>query len=784
MKFSESWLRSVYDPGLDTAALSHLLTMAGLEVEQTERAAPDFSGVVVGEIVAIEAHPGADRLRVCRVNVGREVLQIVCGAPNARVGMRVPCATVGASLPQMKVERATMRGVESHGMLCSERELGVGDDNDGLMSLGDETVVGDDVRNALDLDDTLFTLKLTPNRGDCLSIYGLAREVAALMGETVDLRWPSPVVPVHDERRNISLEAGAACPRYCGRVIRRVDGQAATPPWMARRLKRSGVRPISALVDITNYVMLETGQPLHAFDIANLQGGIRVRFARSGERLRLLDGREIDLAPNHLVIADESRSVALAGVMGGDASGVSAQTSTVFIESAFFSPEAVAVASRGLEVNSDAAHRFERGVDFELASRAMERASELVLQICGGEPGPVAEALDDLPLRPATLLRPDRVRSLIGIDMTSEAMASLLRRLGIGVEPKGELLAVTPPSFRFDLAIEVDYVEEVARVHGYDAIPPKLPIGRSGMLPNSERMRTVADVKRAFAQRDYFEVVTFSFVDRQIETDFSGHAEAVALANPIASHLSVMRTSLLGSLVECVRFNIARKLDRVRIFEVAACYSRAGAEYEQTERIAGIACGSALPEQWGDGGRGVDFYDIRGDLEAVVGARRLSFVAGSHPAFHPGQTAQVVCDGQPAGWIGALHPRLLQQYELPVATVGFELAAGAVCSRAVPKFEPVSRFPLVRRDLAIFVDVGISAADVCNEILASGAPLVVEATLFDVYRGKGVPEGRKSLAFRVLLQDTEKTLTDQEVEALIQQIINNLIKKQGATLRI
>lgn len=783
MKFSESWLRSVYDPALDSAALSHLLTMAGLEVEHAERAAPEFSGVIVGEIVAVDAHPDADRLRVCLVNSGSEVLQVVCGASNTRVGMRVALATVGASLPDMQIKRATMRGVASSGMLCSERDLGIGDDHDGLMELGGEAVVGDDIRNALELDDTLFTLKLTPNRGDCLSIYGLAREVAALMGDTANLTWPGPIAPVHDLRLNVSLEAGAACPRYCGRVIRHVDGQAATPAWMVRRLKRSGIRPISALVDITNYVMLETGQPLHAFDIAMLQGGIHVRFGKPGEKLRLLDGREIDLAPSHLVIADEARPVALAGVMGGDASGVSAQTSTVFIESAYFAPEAVAVASRGLEINSDAAHRFERGVDFDLASRAMERATELVIQICGGEPGPVVDAMGNLPGRSQTLLRPEHVRSVIGIDMASDAMAALLRRLGIDVEPKGQLLVVTPPSFRFDLAIEVDYIEEVARVHGYDAISPTFPIGRPGMLPKPERIRPAMDLKHAFVQRDYFEVVTFSFIDRQIELDFAGGDEAVELENPIASQLSVMRTSLLGSLVECVRFNIARKLDRVRIFEVAACYSRTGAGYAQVERIAGLAFGSALPEQWGDGGRGVDFYDVRGDLEAVLGVSRLSFVAGSHAAFHPGQTARVLFDDRPAGWVGALHPRLLHRYELPATAVAFELDVDTICLRRLPSFEPVSRFPPVRRDLAVIVDIGVSAASVRKDILVSGAPLVAEATLFDVYRGKGVPEGRKSLAFRVLLQDTEKTLTDADVEALIQTIITNLKQKQGATLR-
>lgn len=784
MKFSESWLRSVYNPAIDSEALSHLLTMAGLEVEQADRVAPEFSDVVVGEISSVEAHPNADRLRVCRVNVRDRTLQVVCGAPNVRVGMRVPCAVPGARLPAMTVEQVSMRGVDSFGMLCSQHELGIGDDQSGLFDLGSDAAVGEDVRKVLDLDDTVFTLKLTPNRGDCLSIHGLAREVAALLGETPSLPAVPAIVAQHDERRAIRLEAGDACPRYCGRVIRGVDAKAATPGWMARRLQRSGVRPISALVDITNYVMLESGQPLHAFDLRNVQGAIRVRFAQPGEKLKLLDGREIDLSTTHLVIADETRPVALAGVMGGEASGVSDDTTAVFLESAYFSSEAVAVASRGLEINSDAAHRFERGVDYELAPRAVERATELVLAICGGSPGPVVEAAGGLPKRAAVEVRPERVRSVIGIEMASEAMAALLERLGVGVERLQDRLLVTAPSFRFDLGIEVDYAEEIARVYGYDNIPASLPSGRPSMLASSECEHSIDAIKRAIAGRDYYEVVTYSFVDRELELDFAGRADAVALVNPIASQMSVMRTTLLGSLVESLRFNVARKQERVRLFEVAACYERSGGAFVQSERIAGIAYGSALPEQWGDGGRGVDFYDVRGDLEAVFGPRRLSFVAGEHPAFHPGQCAQILCAGRAAGWVGAVHPRLLQKYELPAATVAFEIDATSVRAADVPVHGRISRFPPVRRDLAVVVDASVRADRIRDEILFSGAPLAIEATLFDVYRGKGVAEGRKSLAFRVLLQDTEKTLTDQEVDALIRKIISNLEQKQGATLRL
>ncbi len=783
MKFSEHWLRSIVDPQLTSPELAHLLTMAGLEVETRDRVAPEFEHVVVGHVTAIQPHPNAERLHLCTVDVGTETLQIVCGAPNVRGGMKVACALVGAQLPTLTIAKAKVRGIESAGMLCSARELGLGENHDGILDLGGDAQPGSDVRRYLDLDDFVLTLKLTPNRGDCLSIRGLAREIAALTG--AQPQWPKvSSIPAHTtEQVAVQLQAGDACPRYCGRVVRGFNAGVSSPAWMVRRLERGGVRPISAVVDITNYVMLELGQPLHAFDLDRLQGDVRVRFASSGERLRLLNGRELDLGAAHLIISDEAGPLALAGVMGGETSGVSAETVAVFLESAFFAPDVVAQGARGLELSSDASHRFERGVDFAATREAIERATELMLQICGGEAGPVTEAALALPPRATIQLRSERVRRVLGIEIGMQETATALRRLGLEVAEREGILDAIPPSFRFDLAIEEDLIEEVARIYGYERIAPSLPTASLPMLPLAESKLEVHTLKQMLAARDYFEVVTFSFVDRQLELDFAGREDAVALANPIASQMSVMRSSLIGSLVECTRFNIAHKQDRVRVFEIAGCFMSAAGELCQVERLAGLCYGLAGPEQWGASARPVDFFDVRGDLEALFGPERLSFMAATHPAFHPGQCERVSIDGKPAGWLGALHPRWAQKYEFPSAPVGFELDLVVVSSVPIPRFEPVPRFPPVRRDLALFVDESIPAEALLATMRVAGQPLLSDVVLFDVYRGRGVPEGRKSLAFRVLLQDTEKTLTDAGVDEVIQKLVDILNKKHGSTLR-
>ena len=783
MKFSELWLRSIVDPPLESEALAHLLTMAGLEVEEREPVAPSFDRVVVGKVTGVGPHPQADRLRVVNVGIGSESLRIVCGAPNVRVGMKVACALVGAHIPKTTIRAATVRGVESAGMLCSAAELGLSVEHEGLLELEDDAPLGLDLRTYLELDDFVFTLKLTPNRGDCLSMRGLAREVAALTG--AQPKWPPlPTIPARVfERREIRLEAPDGCAVYCGRVIRGLDSNAPTPAWIKRRLERSGLRPISAVVDITNYVMLELGQPLHAFDLDRLQGDVRVRFARTGERLHLLNGREVTLDAAHLVIADDFVPLALAGVMGGDPSSVTARTQAVFLESAFFTPNVVARAARTLELASDASHRFERGVDFEITPAAIERATELVLQICGGAAGPVTEARGQVPPRPPIRLRAERVRRVLGVDISAQQALAALRRLGLDVEGEGDDHRVRPPSYRFDLAIEEDLIEEVARVHGYDAIAPSLPAARLPMMAVPERKLHLLELKRGLVGRDYFETINFSFVDRQLEMDFAGCAEPVALVNPIASQMSVMRSTLLGSLVECVRSNVARKQDRVRIFETAACFLPAAEGFRQVDRIAGLCFGLAAPEQWGLTARLVDFFDVRGDLEALFGPHRMRFTPATHPAFHPGQCARVFVDNRQAGWLGTLHPRLTQKYELPNAPAGFELDIDAVGDLPLPDYQLLTRFQAVRRDLALLVDEGVPVEALLAAIRSAAGRLLADVGLFDVYRGKALPEGKKSLAFRVLLQDTEKTLTDADVDDVVRSIVTVLEKNQGAMLR-
>jgi len=777
MKFSESWLRTFVDPPLDSDALAHLLTMAGLEVEANDPVAPAFRGVVVGEVLGVEKHANADRLRVCRVDVGDAVLDIVCGAPNVAVGMKVPCARVGAVLPGIEISATKVRGVQSNGMLCSARELGLGEAHEGLLALPADAKVGLDIRTLLDLDDRLMTLKLTPNRSDCLGMLGLAREVAALTSVDAKLPAPTAVAPKVADAIPVRLEAGAACPRYCGRVVRGVDARAQTPDWMKRRLERSGVRPISVLVDITNYVMLELGQPLHAFDLARLQGSVRVRFARAGERLRLLNGRDVELHEGHLVIADDAAAVALAGVMGGEASGVSDDTVDLFLEGAHFAPETIALASRGLELPSDAAHRFERGVDFAIPAAAVERATALVLELCGGAPGPLADVRGDLPVRTPIRLRPQRANRVLGLDLSAREMAAMLGRLGLVVCATDGTIEATPPSFRFDLAIEEDLVEEIVRVYGFENVVPTLPVVGQRMLPLTETRADPYDLRRALAARDYHEVITFSFVDRDWEEDFGNVAQAPILANPIASQMSVMRTTLLGSLVDAVRFNAARRHERIRLFELAACFTAEADGYGQVERFAGVCCGPAFPEQWGVPSRDVDLFDVRADIEALVAPRPVRLEPAPHPAFHPGQSARVLVNGRPAGWLGALHPRLQQKYELARAVVAFEVDAAVFRERPLPTFAAVPRFLPIRRDLAFILNESVSAEAVAASLRASGESTLVEVALFDIYRGRGVPDGKKSLAFRVLLQDTEKTLTDAEVEEVVRRL-SEIIKEE------
>lgn len=783
MKFSENWLRSWADPALSSAELGHQLTMAGLEVEEATPAAPAFNDVVVAEVLEVVKHPNADRLNVCQVNVGEAApLTIVCGAPNVAVGLKVPCARIGAKLPgDFNIKQAKVRGIESFGMLCSAKELGLAEESNGLWLLPADAPVGKTLREYLDLDDTLFTLKLTPNRSDCLGIAGLAREVAAITGCAINPVAAVPVTATIADTQPVSVQS-AACGLYCGRVVRGVNAAAATPDWMVRRLERCGIRSISAVVDITNYVLLEFGQPMHAFDLAQLSGGITVRPAASGEKLELLNGQSVELNPDYLMIADDSRALALAGIMGGAGSGVETTTTDVFLEAAWFDPDAIAGKARSFGLNTDSSFRFERGVDFAATRAAMERATRLLLDICGGQPGPVSEVRGELPQRAPILLRASRVVRVLGIALSGDAIAAIFDRLKFSYTREGDDFRVSPPSYRFDLEIEADLIEELARIHGYDAIPALLPQGSMAMLPACESQRPLRRLRQLLVSRDYQETVSYAFLEAEVERELCGNESPVALQNPIASQFSVMRSSLLGGLVGALRVNLSRRQSRVRLFESGACFANVDGAYRQSERLAALCYGNAQPEQWGAPARNVDFYDAKGDLEALFSPRRLSFVAAQHPASHPGRSARVLLDGQPIGWIGELHPQWQQRDDLPLPAVWFEVELAALLAGRSPQATDVSKFQPVRRDLAVEVDEAVNVGPLLDAMYQADVENLVEVGLFDVYRGKGVETGKKSLAFRVLLQDTQKTMTDVEVEAAMQKLLAAL-EGHGARLR-
>ncbi len=784
MKLSEHWLRTFCNPALSTAELAHALTMAGLEVEEVAPAAPPFKGVVVGKVLTVNAHPDAAKLKVCTVDVGSsDALNIVCGAPNVETGIKVACATVGAQLPGLQIKEAKLRGVNSQGMLCSAAELGISEDHAGLILLDPEADVGANVRDVLDLDDHVFSLKLTANRGDCLSLLGIARELAAITGAGLCPPSVANAAPALSETLDATLSSPEACPRYAGLVLRGVNAAAPTPSYIVRRLERSGVRAISAIVDLTNYVMLEIGQPMHAFDLAKLRGSIDVRFARQGERLELLNGQILDLEPDMLVICDASGPVALAGIMGGEQTAVSADTTDVFLESAFFTPGVIAGKWRRLGFSTDASHRYERGVDYEGSRRAVERLSRLILEVCGGKAGVVNDVIAELPTRSEVQLRFPRVQRILGMDISAERVKEILARLDMPVRQTGNVMSVTPPSYRFDISIEEDLVEEIVRIEGYEKLPATLPSAQAGMLAMPEHLQDMSRLRQAMVTRDFQEVVTYSFVDEAWERDFAGNSAPLRLANPIAEQLSVMRSSLLASLVDCLRFNTNRKQARVRLFEISQVFSAHAEGFDQRLRLAALAYGDAKPEQWGTVRRPVDFFDLRGDLETLFGSRHVDLVAAPHPALHPGKSAQVVVDGTVVGWIGELHPGLLARYEVQGNVVAFEVDAQAAAERPVPAFREFSKFPLVRRDIAVEVAEDIPARSLLKTMQDSGNAIVDDVALFDVYRGKGIETGKKGLAFRVLLQDTQKTLTDAEVDKAVEGLIGILEKEHGAKLR-
>lgn len=793
MKFSESWLRSLVNPQLTSEELSHLLTMAGLEVEELKPVAPAFDQVVVAQVLQVEKHPDADRLNVCQVDIGSgSPTQIVCGAPNVAAGLKVPCALPGAELPgNFKIKVAKVRGIESSGMLCSAKELGVAEDASGLLILPADAPVGQSLRQYLELDDNQFELKLTPNRADCLSLLGIARELGAITGAATCLPVVPEVPATIGDTRSIVLDAPQACPLYFGRVIKGVNAKAPTPEWMKRRLERSGIRAISALVDVTNYVLLELGQPLHAFDNTRLEGSVHARMAKPGETLLLLNEQKIAVDGDVLMISDDAKPLAMAGIMGGEESGITLETTELFLESAFFAPKAIAGRARRYGFASDASHRFERGVDFGGTRRAIERATQLILDICGGQAGPVVEAKAELPARQPVRLRCARAEKVLGLSLGADRIAGLFSGLALLFEQQGDDFLVTPPSWRFDIEIEEDLIEEIARLYGYDNIPSPAPCARIAMLRQPESVRPAYRIRQTLADRGYQEVVNFAFVETAWEADFSGKTDESALirlANPIASQMAVMRSTLIGGLISNLVTNLKRKQTRVRLFEVGRTFHRDSAAlpvsgFRQPWKLGGLAFGGALPDGWASGGRKVDFYDVKGDIEALLAPRILRFEKLAHPAFHPGRAALVLLDGQEVGCIGELHPEWVQKYELTAAPVLFEIDFDAIKDLAIPVYSEVSRFPAVIRDLAILVDQSLPLQAILDGLRADLPALVIDLQLFDVYAGKGVPENKKSLALRIVMQDTQRTLQDLEVDAAVQHVVSSLEKSFGAQLR-
>jgi len=803
MQFSERWLRTLVDPPLGSEELARLLTMSGVEVESRNPIAPPFSGVVVGHVLSVGKHPNADRLTVCDVDAGTgETLKVVCGAPNVAAGMRVPCALPGAKLPgespdkPFEIRAANVRGVESRGMLCSARELGLSDDHGGLLALPSDAPVGRDIREVLALDDRLFTLKLTPNRADCLSVLGVAREVAALTRSALTAPAIKPVAPVSKAVFPVKITHGEGCGRFAGRVIRNVNAAAPTPAWMRGRLERSGQRSISALVDVTNYVMLELGRPLHVYDLDKLAGGIDVRFGRKGERLKLLNEQVVEVDETVLCITDRSGPIGLGGVMGGDSTKAEPATRNIFLESAFFFPEAVAGRARRYNFTSDAAHRFERGVDFDNNIAGIERATGLILEICGGEPGPTVDTVAKLPERRPVRMRAARAHKVIGVPVPAADIGDIFTRLGLPHTREGaaggEVFLVTPPSFRFDIEIEEDLIEEVARVYGFERIPAHPPLALATMRPQLEGHRSPHALRQKLADSDYQEVINFGFVDPQWESDFAGEANAIRVVNPIASHLAVMRTTLIGGLVSNVRSNLGRKLGRIRVFELGRVYLRDPAAKDgdlevagvrQPTRVGAVAYGPALEEQWGVPEHNVDFFDVKADVESLLAPRVAKFERATHPALHPGRAARVLMEGREIGWVGELHPRWQQKYELPLALVLFELEVEALSQVALSRYWEISKFPPIVRDLAMEFDEDLSAAEILEELTRNRPPLVQEIRLFDVFRGGNLGPGRKSLAFRVVMQDTARTLTDADADTAMAQLTGLLSAKFGAKLR-
>ena len=791
MKISEQWLREWVTSKLSVTELADCLTMAGLEVNAIEPLGQLHSKIVVGKIIALAPHPNADRLRLCQVDVGRQrPLPVVCGAANAKLGIRAPLALVGAKLPDgTEIRKTEIRGVSSSGMLCSGAELGIEDSVDGLLVLDPKAKPGESLNENLQLDDHLIELDLTPNRGDCLSIAGVAREIAALTGARLRNFKTKRVPAVSKKRLRVRLAANHDCPRYAGRVLKDIRSDAITPRWLQERLRRSGIRRVSPVVDVTNYVMLELGQPMHAFDLERIQGGITVRQAKANERLTLLDGKAVKPETGTLLIADETGPLALAGIMGGAASAVNDRSRHIFLESAYFSPSAIAGRARRLGLQTDSAYRFERGVDPGLQEQAIQRATELLVQIVGGRPGPIVVQEDktQLPKRNPILLRRQRLSTYLGSTLPDRRVSTILTRLGMSVRQITQGWQVKPPAYRFDIEREVDVIEEVLRVFGYDHIPNKAPVVSMAMPAIPEAETPTQRFYECLIQRDYQEIITYSFVDDALQSQLGLSTKTVSLANPLSSELAVMRTSLWPGLLQALRYNLNRQQERARLFEVGGVFWRQSKDIVEETRIAGVITGTALPAQWGISAREGDFFDIKGDVEALLALSGLksevSVTAAAHPALHPRQTARITLNRRELGWVGQLNPDIQAEQGLATPVFLFELRLLPLKMAKIPLFRPISRYPSIRRDLALVVDEQIPAKNVLDCVSKVAGKLLSNLELFDEYRGEGIDSGRKSLALSLTFQDSSRTLKEEQIDALVDRVLGYLKSELGVTLR-
>jgi len=805
MQFPESWLREFCNPPISSEVLADTLTMAGMEVEEARPVAPPFHGVVVCEVLSVARHPNADRLNVCQVNAGIDrILNIVCGAPNVRAGIKVPCAQVGAELPPAEeggkpfaIKLGQLRGVESEGMLCSARELKLSEDHGGLLILDHDAVVGQSIRTHLKLDDTLLTLKLTPNLAHCLSVFGVARELSALTGAPLmQPRFP-PVKVSFADMLPVKVEAPDLCGRFSGRIIKNVNTKATTPAWMTDRLARCGQRSVTALVDISNYVMFEYGQPSHIFDLDKIHDGLVVRWGRPGESLKLLNGTTITVDEQVGVIADATAVESLAGIMGGDATAVSNDTKNVYVEAAFWWPEAVMGRSRRFNFSTDAGHRFERGVDPALTASHIERITQLIIDICGGEAGAMDDQVLSLPQAKPVTLRVERAAKVIGMPIAQAQCEGVMQRLGFAFTSAPGTIAVTPPSWRFDIGIEEDLIEEVIKLVGYECLPTTAPLAMLAPRVRSETQRGLDALRHQMAALDYQETISFSFVDARWEHELAGNADPIKLVNPMASHLAVMRSSLIGSVVGVLRLNLSRKAARVRAFEVGRVFTRDASAVDgpvsvagvsQTMRLAGLAYGSADALQWGSKDRPVDFFDLKGDIEALLAPRVARFVAAEHAAMHPGRCARIELDGVAIGFAGELHPKWRQAYELPHAPMLFELDVAALAQRELPSLTPVQRQQSVWRDLSVIAADAVTHDALMRAIAgAEQAALIKSARLFDIYKPTApsgdMKAGERSLSIRLELLDDEVSLTEERIERAVADVLATLGERLGVRLR-